>query len=520
MPRRLLGWPALALAGVLFFWYFATSTAEAPVGDAYEPFLGAIRMIRGRGLPESKVMPGQTFLLVPTAIVSKWVVDGVPDESRRFALLILVTALFPAALTAGTAGFLFRAARTIGHSTRSALFTALVFALATPAAVYAKNFFPQTAEAFFLLACVWSLLVARSKLDAGARTPLVLSGLAYGALLLVKAIGLVYLPALAAFVWFMRRDGFGLRRLAWWCVPALALALLYLPYNRATHGGAFDFGYGLERDAYWGFSTNTLVGLYGLLLSPGKGIFFYAPVLVLAAPGAVRLFRRDPAAAGLFLGAACGALFLHAHWWAWHGDNAWGPRYLVPALPLLVLLASETWSPAAQARVRKRARVAAAAALGALVALSIGVQALGASFTNNAYQTMTYDTVIPQYRPEMGALGPRDDELHLHWIPEFSPIAGHLWLARHALRNDSASAYLADYPWRALRPDGAWAPSVTDPPPPLDYWLLRLPRTYASAAGLVRLLAAALFVLLAASVSWLALSLRRAAHSDRRRESA
>ena len=519
MPRRLLGGPALALAGVLFFWYFATSTAESPVGDAYEPFLGAIRLIRGRGLPESKVMPGQTFLLVPTAIVSKWIVDRFPEEGMRFPLLILATAAFPALLTATSAGLVSRAARALGHAPREALAAAIVFALATPAAVYAKAFFPQTAEALFLCACVWGLLAARSRIDSArapsdttARAPLVLSGLAYGALLLVKAVGVCYLPALAAFVAFMAHDGGRMRRLLWWGAPALALALLYLPYNLAAHGNALDFGYGLERDAHWGFSTSTLTGIYGLLLSPGKGLFFYAPILALAIPGLVRLYRRDRALALLLAGVSLGPLLLYSHWWAWHGDNAWGPRYLVPILPILTLAAAETWrgalSPGFAGRGAAWIRSPKALAFGALCAFSIGVQALGASFTNNAYQTLTYDTVIPQYRPEMGASGPRDDELHLHWIPEFSPIVGHAWLARHALRSDPASAYLGDYPWRALRPDGAWAPRIPDPPPPLDYWVLRLPRAYPSAAPALRFVMLATGLLLGASIAWLALASR------------
>jgi hypothetical protein len=46
-------------------------------------------------------------------------------------------------------------------------------------------------------------------------------------------------------------------------------------------------------------------------------------------------------------------------------------------------------------------------------------------------------------------------------------------------------AYLADYPWRALRPDGAWAPRMTEASPRLDLWVLRLPEKHPTARGLV-----------------------------------
>ncbi len=493
----------------LFFGYFLVSGGQAPKGDAHAPFLGAIQLVQGKGILESKVMPGQMFLIVPLALVTQTVVRALADDSFRWVALILLSNVFPALVTAATAVILLRVARLLGHGERAGLAAALLFALATPAAVYAKSFFPQPTEAFFLVACVWGILAARAALarDAAgvggrkggaasgvrdgaspATRPLVLSGLAYGALLLVKAVALAYLPVFAAFLLTLRRDGRGARRLATWGGPALALALFYLPYNAAARGWPFDFGYGQGRDALWGFSTSTLVGLWGLLLSPGKGFFFYAPVLALAIPGVRRLLARDRAAALLLVGLALAPLLLHAHWWAWHGDNAWGPRYLVPVLPIVTLLAVEAL------RAFRPRRDARTAAFAALVALSVGVQVLGAAFTNDAYQTLTYDAVLPRYRASDGPRGPRDDEIHVHAIPEFSPLAGHAWLLGHALRGDSSTAYLADYPWRALRPDGAWAPRIPDPPPELDFWLARLPRAYATARGVlavVALLAAA-----------------------------
>ncbi len=491
---------ALALFIVLFSWYFLTTTSEAPKGDAFAPFLGAIQIVQGKGILASKVMPGQMFLLVPISLVTQTVIRALHDDGARRVAMILMNALFPAIITAATASILYRVLRRLGHARGIATFAALLFGLATPAAVYAKTFFPQPTEAFFLLACVWGLVAARDAQTAGAqavgaraasahtastpapsappeRAPLILSGLAFGALLLVKAVAVAYVPAAVLFVLFMRRDGRGAARLATWAIPALALSLLYLPYNAAARGGALNFGYGVGRDALWGFATPTLVGLHGLLLSPGKGFFYFAPALVLAIPGAARLARRDRAVAFLLGGLALGALLLHAHWWAWHADNAWGPRYLVPIIPLVTLAAAE-----ALRDFRPRANLRTAA-LAALIALSASLQLLGAAFTNDAYQTLTYDIVLPRYRETDGALGARDDELHLHWIPQFSPLAGHAWLARHALRGDAPDAYLADYPWRALRPDGGWAPRVPDPPPRFDLWLAQLPRKYPTARG-------------------------------------
>src|SRR5581483_3525417 len=78
-------------------------------------------------------------------------------------------------------------------------------------------------------------------------------------------------------------------------------------------------------------------GLYGFFLSPGKCLFLYAPVVlvgVLAVPFAPR--RHRPAVALMVaLGAVNVALF--ARFFQWHGDHAWGPRYLIMTIPFFVL---------------------------------------------------------------------------------------------------------------------------------------------------------------------------------------
>ncbi len=84
-------------------------------------------------------------------------------------------------------------------------------------------------------------------------------------------------------------------------------------------------------------------GLFGQLLSPGKSVFLYSPVLLLglAAWPAFRRrveFRRD---AWFFLGLFVAQVVFYAGFWFWSGDDAWGPRYILPATVLLVIPAVE-----------------------------------------------------------------------------------------------------------------------------------------------------------------------------------
>lgn len=110
------------------------------------------------------------------------------------------------------------------------------------------------------------------------------------------------------------------------------------------------------------------VGVAGLLISPGKSIFLFSPVLLLAAAAMPRMLRAARSQAWLVL--AVLILFLAAHGSVpvWHGDWGWGPRYAVFILPIL-------WLPAIFVLDPDRAGRGSRHAIAAIVAASLAVQA-------------------------------------------------------------------------------------------------------------------------------------------------
>jgi hypothetical protein len=90
-------------------------------------------------------------------------------------------------------------------------------------------------------------------------------------------------------------------------------------------------------------------------------------------------FRRVYPALGEFLAVAWGgALVFYGAWWAWHGGWCWGPRFLVPLMPLsclpLIMLLDLTPRPPLQSR---RGGVMWQGAAWALVVLGIAIQVCG-----------------------------------------------------------------------------------------------------------------------------------------------
>ena len=112
------------------------------------------------------------------------------------------------------------------------------------------------------------------------------------------------------------------------CLPPVAIwAALDLVRFRALLGG-----YPGE-----GFSHPLVDGLLKLAVYPNKGLLVYAPLTLLAIPGMIGLRKRDPALAISLSISALGLVLSGATWWAWEGQASWGPRLVLPAVPIAVL---------------------------------------------------------------------------------------------------------------------------------------------------------------------------------------
>jgi hypothetical protein len=76
-------------------------------------------------------------------------------------------------------------------------------------------------------------------------------------------------------------------------------------------------------------------GLAGILVSPGRGLFVYSPVLLFSIVGAIAIWRRGPwAFRALSLGLPLIAVVV-GKWLLWWGGHSWGPRLLADTTPIL-----------------------------------------------------------------------------------------------------------------------------------------------------------------------------------------
>ena len=135
-------------------------------------------------------------------------------------------------------------------------------------------------------------------------------------------------------------------------------------------------------------SGSIATGIAGLLASPGKSLFLFAPVMLIAAAGLPRMLREARAAAVMVVSVFVLFVVLHGSLAGWPGDWAWGPRYFVFVIPVLFLPAVF----ALQGPHGRRARAAGTA----IIALSIGVQAVALTIDwHHQYQLMWIDGRLP-----------------------------------------------------------------------------------------------------------------------------
>ena len=277
------------------------------------------------------------------------------DYASRFAVMMLNSLL-----TAATCAILVEWTQRLGATDEWALMLALLYGLATFAWTYARTFFSEPLAALLILGATeraWSAFRVNS-LGAQYRM-LFLSGLLAGLLPATRIAAAIALPVIGLYVLWetlktwstkptdqtksapcQRRQmlAYVLSGLIIWIAGLLPGFALAGWYNLARFETLLASGYGSEA---FQFTTPLAEGLFGLLLSPGKSVFLYAPPLLLAFPGGFALWRRGERTivlviAGLFLS----HLLLYARWGQWPGGGVWGPRFLLPVVaPVMVLAA-------------------------------------------------------------------------------------------------------------------------------------------------------------------------------------
>lgn len=345
-------------------------------------------------------------------------------QRLAFSLVPSLFVAFALALAAWQAGAL-------GYRTSTCLIWALGLGLCTNLWPATKTLLSEPTQAFLVTAI--AVLAMRALAHDDLATAALLGAACGWAFVTKITLALTFPVAAAALLVRGRRAP----RLIAFAVP-LAIGLAAIgAYNVARTGRLLVLGYEAGQDTILGFPTPWWAGLHGLLLSSGKGLFFYSPFLVLALAGARAFLSRHRGPGLIVLAIVVPHLLLYATWNSWHGDWSWGPRYLVTIHVVLGFLAL----PLVE-RLRGRPLLAAVLAAG------FAVQLLGVLLEPFTYIEIVKALPIGAGADKLLDTAPDkpfviDGLLHNHHVPSFSPLAGHLWLLTRLARGPRPD----DHPW-------------------------------------------------------------------------
>ncbi|MEZ4865295.1 MAG: hypothetical protein R3C14_28555 [Caldilineaceae bacterium] len=375
------------------------------------------------------------------------------------------TLLWNGLVTALTAALLWLTVVRLGYSDRTGVVLGLLFGLCTIAWPYANHFFGEPLSALGLLACFYCLLSFRQT----ARWPWMAAAGCAAGLVVATVVAHLLLVALLALYWLLTlfvspnqkflvggadevaRPTLGrIPRLfiggSAFALPLLVTGALLLWYNSARFGNPFDTGY--HFDSGEGFTAPLLQGLWGLLFSPYRGVFWYSPILILALVLFGAFVRRHWAEGLLVAALSLVLVGLYSRWWMWWGGFAWGPRFLVPLTPFWILplapLVQRLTAPLVRGdstgpfyRLALRRLGLAGLLLVGLAFVSLVVQVLAVSVNYVNYEIKLRD-IFPTNWEDPLQFGPPAQGL-ADWL--YSPVLGQWQLLRENLRANTDLAW-------------------------------------------------------------------------------
>lgn len=314
-------------------------------------------------------------------------------------------------------------ARQLGFGGKLSALAAFAYLLATMAWMYSKMSMGESMASLGLMLAVIQIHrmsqsaseTADEKSGAGSVSAELICGI--GVMLAIGStlVYTLFTPIFAAAIFHARRrKNWRDRALGLFAfgLPVGALGAALLAYNFLRFGDALQTGYHFVAGQE-GFTTPLWYGLLGLTISPARGFVWYNLSSFLAIVGWRRFHRAHRAISWLMLAIVASHFLVFGKWWGWW-SAAWGPRYLLPLAPLMIIASL----PLIQSARTRLARGGIALVLGA----SFVVQLSAVSIDYNIYD----NELMAQFPPKPG------DTLLYYQHPSLvfdiprSPILAHL----------------------------------------------------------------------------------------------
>jgi hypothetical protein len=270
------------------------------------------------------IVPG--LLNTPTHLVARWLGMSLRDE---IVPLARITASTIAALSTL---FIYLCLVTLCDRRNTAVFFAFLFAFAT--AVWSGNsrsLYQHGTSVLFITAALAVLLSRRQRL-------IPVAGLLLGAAVFDRPTNILIAAPLALYVYRHARPALP----AFLGLAAIPAAVMVW-YSWVYWGSPFALGQG---QGLAGFTApEPAIAAIGLLLSPNRGLLVFSPIFVVSLGYGVYLVRRGLGHPLLryLIWSSVAVFALYTVWGDWAGGHTYGYRFLIDAVPALILVLAVGW---------------------------------------------------------------------------------------------------------------------------------------------------------------------------------
>ncbi|MHA2365312.1 MAG: hypothetical protein ACXAC7_15245 [Candidatus Hodarchaeales archaeon] len=295
--------------------------------------------------------PGMSFLLVPVYWLAKIIITatGGSNESLSLGLTAIdqfslsLILFFLVIIAAFGVVRIYDIARLLGASSTSAALIAGIGGWTTLYLTYAPGLFPSTLIAFFLLNIIYHL----QKFDTHQRySDLMIAGIFAGYACVIEYALFLIIPW---FLWFIfaknlfsqsRYIKTNIKQSFLFAVFFIVGVLPLFLYNFILFETPLKTTYFFS---HWTtsihFYFDLLTGLDILLIRPNKGLFFFNPILIFGFIGwfLSDLPRKYPRQFSLFFSIIFTVILFYAKNFDPTGGVSYGPRYIIPIIPLFIL---------------------------------------------------------------------------------------------------------------------------------------------------------------------------------------
>jgi hypothetical protein len=231
---------------------------------------------------------------------------------------------------------LFLICRSFGISLKNSVFIAFIYGFGTMAWAYSQTSLSSHTMTFFAL---FGFYFLKNWNTNNSPKYLILSGISFGLAFLTRPDAILFMVPIFFFILYLVKSrkqkiksflGFIIPTFSAYGIHHL-IGIIRTGYTTSLAANT------VNKLSINSTSNPVLMNIFGLLFSPGVGLFIFSPVLVTVFIGFFDFYKKNKFECILLIGFMSMFLYVFGSETNWHGLVGWGPRYLLPIIPFLLI---------------------------------------------------------------------------------------------------------------------------------------------------------------------------------------